>query len=258
MFGAKMQGTTEEIIQRYIYYFGVWEPNLSEFISSRLLGEQNRTFIDVGANIGYFTLMASYCMPKGRIVAIEAAPSIFSQLLQNVDLNHCENVRLVQAAATDCTRDVKLFPAPTADQGRTTILDNRFGVSPILVQGKPLNQLLTSEEILTTRLVKIDVEGAELEVVAGLAPLLESFPKDTEFVVEFTPDESQVQKCQDFFSTFEGSGFLAYALENDYDPDAYIYERRQKFLRRVNEVPKSQTDIVFSRIDSDRLNIKLH
>lgn len=55
-FGAKMKVTSNDFVQGYIYYFGVWEPNLTHFVTNRLTKNKTRTFIDVGANIGYFSL----------------------------------------------------------------------------------------------------------------------------------------------------------------------------------------------------------
>jgi hypothetical protein len=55
LFGMKMKGDAKEILQQYIYYFGVWEPQITAWISRRLA--PGDTFIDVGANIGYYSLL---------------------------------------------------------------------------------------------------------------------------------------------------------------------------------------------------------
>jgi hypothetical protein len=55
--GWHITGHTRDWIQRNLYYFGLWEPNLSAWIESRL--SPGDVFIDVGANIGYFTLLAA-------------------------------------------------------------------------------------------------------------------------------------------------------------------------------------------------------
>ena len=56
-FGAAIAGNTKDLIQRHIFYFGVWEPNLTGFLTTRL--NRGDVFVDVGANIGYFSLLAS-------------------------------------------------------------------------------------------------------------------------------------------------------------------------------------------------------
>lgn len=62
--------TTTDIIQRYLYLFGTWEPHLTAWIHQRLT--PGATFIDVGANIGYYSLLAAHLVgPTGRVVAVE-------------------------------------------------------------------------------------------------------------------------------------------------------------------------------------------
>src|SRR4051794_26991463 len=57
IFGAKITGDTADLIQRYIYFFGVWEPDITAWLRSAL--KPGDCFVDVGANIGYYTLLAS-------------------------------------------------------------------------------------------------------------------------------------------------------------------------------------------------------
>ena len=57
-FGSDIPVTTADLIQRYLYLFGSWEPNLTHWISARI--RPGDTVIDVGANIGYFTLLAAH------------------------------------------------------------------------------------------------------------------------------------------------------------------------------------------------------
>src|SRR5262249_10578177 len=83
VFGTRLAGNTIEILQQYVYYFGMWEPNLTRWIWERL--RPGDTFIDVGANIGYFSLLAAKRVgATGRVVAIEASPKIFSALQCNL------------------------------------------------------------------------------------------------------------------------------------------------------------------------------
>lgn len=59
-------------------------------------------FVDVGANIGYFSLLASKLVgPGGRVVAIEASPEVFDLLRRNLELNKAHNVRAVNVAISD-------------------------------------------------------------------------------------------------------------------------------------------------------------
>jgi precorrin-6B methylase 2 len=94
-----MKGDAKDIIQQYIYYFGVWEPRITGWVSRHLA--PGDTFIDVGANIGYYSLLASPLVGKtGTVVAIEASPRTFDDLLFNLELNNVSNVRPVNVAVS--------------------------------------------------------------------------------------------------------------------------------------------------------------
>jgi hypothetical protein len=65
----------DDVIQRYIFYFGVWEPMISHVTEQML--HKGDVYVDVGANIGYCSLLASNCVGgSGRVVSIEASPTI--------------------------------------------------------------------------------------------------------------------------------------------------------------------------------------
>src|SRR4030088_1768852 len=56
-YGARFLCSSEDLIQSWLMFFGIWEPGLTSFLQSRL--QPGDCFVDVGANIGYFTLFAS-------------------------------------------------------------------------------------------------------------------------------------------------------------------------------------------------------
>src|SRR5439155_18352535 len=96
-YGSRMLGNTQDLIQRHIYYFGNWEPNISAWIGATL--KRGDCFVDVGANIGHYSLLASAIVGlEGSVVAIEAAPWIHALLDRHVALNRRPNIRTVPVA----------------------------------------------------------------------------------------------------------------------------------------------------------------
>jgi len=80
-------------------------------------------FVDVGANIGYFSLLASKLVGEsGLVVAIEPSPTIFAVLESNLARNRAHNVRAVCVAASASTGMLRLFRGPDSNIGRTTVL----------------------------------------------------------------------------------------------------------------------------------------
>lgn len=251
--GALMAGRSNDLVQGYIYYFGVWEPNLSAFIESRLREKSNRTFVDIGANVGYFTLLAARRLNEGAVVAIEAFPEIYKKLERNVALNKLNNVRLVQCAAADVKRDIEMFYAGVGNEGATTSVVGKFKSEPIVIRGEPLSNLLTENEISTARLIKIDVEGAEYSVVQGMMNIINILSDDAEIVVEITPSAYGEGQLQEIFDIFSSAGFSPYKLENIYMRSFYLKPFKAIRPSRLQSIPTEQTDVVFSKVNAEYL-----
>lgn len=248
-FGSIMKGRTNDLIQGYIYCFGIWEPNLTHFIQSRLGGLSDRTFIDVGANVGYFSLLAGRCMPEGRIVSVEAFPSIYERLTENININEYRNINAVNCAVTESPHSVTMYYADDLNEGATTSRKGVYSTVPTVVEGLPLSDILSDLEISTTRMIKIDTEGAEYSVLKGMFSMLHLFPGDTEIVVEITPSALEDKEMLEIFDTFRHAGFFPYALSNRYDEEYYLYSRDVDRPVRMDVFPEKQTDIIFSRHD---------
>src|SRR2546426_9903533 len=211
VFGSTIAGVTTDIIQQYIYYFGLWEPPLTYWIRERLA--PGDTFIDVGANIGYFSLLASRLVGEsGSVVAIEASPKTFHALKDNLERNTARNVRAVNVAVSHSREVVALFRGPDSNVGETTLLEDLGLEFECEVEAAPLSAILQPVESERARLIKIDVEGAEWCVAEGIGPILSSGRADLEIVVEVHPEllVRQEKRPEDILRVFREAGFYAY------------------------------------------------
>lgn len=254
IFGSRFAGDTRDMIQQYVYYFGIWEPNLTSWIRQRLA--PGDTFIDVGSNIGYFSLLASKLVgDAGAVVAIEASPKIFSALQSNLARNRANNVRAVNVAVSDQKGTVKLFRGPHYNSGLTTIFDDLGFDFECEVEAVALSAILTPEEIQNARFIKIDVEGAEWPLVAGMGPLLNRCRHDLEIMVEINPERlaKQGKRPDDILSIFLDSGFHAYSIKNDYWALSHLPPHNEERPARIRAPIQCETDLVFSRQDSELL-----
>jgi len=255
IFGSTLCVDTRETGGRYTYYFGIWEPNLTRWIQERF--SPGDTFIDVGANIGYFSLLAAKL--GGKAVAIEAAPRTFGILTKNLAANHTANARPVNAAAWDREDSLTMFVDLDIVTGNTSTLipawaDRWQLEGRCQVPAAPLSALLKPEEMSTARLIKIDVEGAEWQVICGMKVLLEKGRKDLEVIIEVTQQilKAEGQSGADLLAFFEQRGFFAYRIENEYSVTSYLVDSIAKRPQRIKAIPTDldQVDLIFSRTDA--------
>lgn len=246
-YGARLACSSEDLIQSWLMFFGAWEPGLTRLLESRLrLGD---CFVDVGANIGYFTLLASRLVgERGTVVAVEASPTTADSLRANIRLNLAQNVRVIQAAATDQRGSVPLYAGPRDNSGAAS-LRSRVGRLPeAAVEGIPLTEMLSEEEWSRATLIKIDVEGAEAEVLKSILANPGVLRADAEIVVEMTPEwlSSIGESAERLIAAFEELGFTAYELSGALSGAAYLSGRRP-LIRRLKKGFDKQADVVLTR-----------
>jgi FkbM family methyltransferase len=226
-FGARMHVRFPDTIQSYVYFFGVWEPGITAYLSQALA--PGDIVIDIGANVGYHTLLASHLVgTEGQVHAIEASPHIFRLLTENLALNTAANVTSYHVAvcASDC--DVPVFLHDPRNLGGTTIVPSIANGRDVrleaTVPGHPLAGIIPSTTIAAARLIKIDVEGAEWPVVQGFADLLPKLSPRTELLIEVSAEGLNVHgiSAHDFLDLFRRAGFGAWSIANRYTIDSYL------------------------------------
>lgn len=251
--GSRFNCDLRDLVQSRIYYFAVWEPNLTALLSHRL--GPGDVFVDVGANIGYFSLLAARLVgPQGGVVAIDASPRIFALLDEHVRANGATNVRTVNAAVSDKEGTLSVYAGPANNSGMTSTVADRGGSFEAEVRAAPLHALLREDELRRVRFVKIDVEGAELPILLDILAHLHLYRRDVEIAVELSPESlvSAGIPAHELLARFEAQGFNWYVLDNDYSLPSYFDSRPRPALRG-RSVPTEQVDIVLSRFDGETL-----
>ncbi|MEU4349477.1 FkbM family methyltransferase [Streptomyces sp. NPDC023838] len=256
-FGAGFAVDTTDLIQRYLYMYGVWEPHMTRWLQRRL--RPGDTFIDVGSNIGYYGVLASRLVGEtGRVVAIEASPTFHRRILRHARLNGCGNIRTVNSAVSDRTQMLTFVLASSRNMGATsTVPYEGPAESTFEIESHPLPEILAPQEIANARVIKIDVEGAEGAVVRGLAPMLGKLRPDAEITVEVTPHRMQQlgDDVAELLATMREHGFHTYRLANDYAPESYpaALSGPVSVPVRWRGAIDSESDLVFSRVDTESL-----
>lgn len=150
-----------------------------------LLPQQGDVFLDVGANVGWYSLhVARVAGPEGLVLAVEPSPDNFAFLKENIKLNHLSNVTALNFAAWDRDGELDLILAETCT-GHTVKRAwansakpwSRFSERRVTVRvpARRLDDVLKEQNVTQVDWVKIDVEGAEVEVLRGLQKTLTRF-----------------------------------------------------------------------------------
>ena len=159
-----------------IYYQGWSEPEVAAFLL-RLL-KPGMTFLDVGAHIGeYVLLAASVVGPDGSVHAFEPDPRNYRLLEYNVKMNNLTSVHLNQFAvySRDCVMQLKVGTEPSITRlaAELDTLDRQRSIDlKVKIRAVTLDTFVKEKAITKVDVIKVDVEGAELFVLEGANSIL--------------------------------------------------------------------------------------
>jgi FkbM family methyltransferase len=159
----------------------------SETILFRQLIKKGMVVIDIGANIGYFTLLAARLVgEEGKVFAFEPEPRNFSLLSKNVEANGCNNVIAIQKAVLNKPGKMKLFLEERNLGGHSlskASVSNPAG--SVTVEVTSLDEFFQSKDFRAD-VVKMDAEGSEMGILQGMTNLMNQ-NGDLKIITEFSP-----------------------------------------------------------------------
>jgi FkbM family methyltransferase len=220
--GFVIRVDTTEAIGRALAVTGRWEPHV--VAAFRRLLSPGDVCMDVGANIGFLTLLASKLVgPAGHVYALEPAAEPFAALEANVALNGFENVTALRLAAGDAAGEAVFDDRPSGHSLRSYVRraeePRPAAGSGTFVRVEPAASLVRDEHLRRLRLVKIDVEGYDVEALRGLLPLFESGARPA-LIVELHPQAPAAVPLLRELS--ERYGLQGYRLYDDDRPDKTV------------------------------------
>lgn len=159
----------DSIISPLLLKDKVWEPFETELFRSTIA--PGMTVLDVGANLGYYSLIAARAVgDAGRVFAFEPDPDNFQLLCKNIEINGYNNIVPIQKAVTDSSGVVELFQSPK-NRGDHRIFNGQIfnydnDRQKIIVDAISLDEFF-DEEMHQPDVIKIDVQGAEMKLFQG-------------------------------------------------------------------------------------------
>jgi len=157
------------------YWLGTYEPELQAAIQDWV--KPGMVVYDIGANIGYITLMMAQATGQtGHVFAFEALPANEKRLVENIALNHYQDrITVLNYAIIDSPRQIRFWIGPSDDMGKVEGSAGREEIAyqdSILVGGISLDWFIFKLGNPNPRLIKIDIEGGEVLAINGMKRLL--------------------------------------------------------------------------------------
>lgn len=148
----------------------------------RALVRASDTVLDVGANIGYFTILCSSIAKDGRVYSFEPSQQTFSFLKRNIESNHFANAQAHQIAIGDREGEAMLY-INQFNKGDNRLYDS-FGATGVNVRIRTLDSVLPPGTRVD--LIKMDIQGYETHALRGAQRVLSESP-DVIMLIEFWP-----------------------------------------------------------------------
>jgi FkbM family methyltransferase len=167
-----------DLIDSRIYFFDVWEPALTRFMQRQV--RPGAVVADIGANIGYYTLLLSRAVgPEGHVYAIEPSPEIRTRLDDALALNGISNVTVVPYGISDRI-ERRAFTISKANLGAS-----KFGEpAEDGLELRRLSDVIPADQLARLSFIKIDVEGMEDAVMRDILTLLPQLPRELTLCAE--------------------------------------------------------------------------
>ena len=248
--GFRMFVDRLDAVKWYIYYFGEFEPQIS--LAWKNVLRPGDAVLDIGANVGYHSLLAASLVgPTGRVFSVEPGERIHPQLLRHKQLNGFDHIVPIKKAVSDKTEVARFYYGGDNIQGNSSLVGT--GDQPFdLVECVSFIDLGDQVPLDEVRLIKIDVEGAEDRVIAGMAKILDKLRADTLLFVEISPENAE--RAADILKPLADAGFHMRLIANEYTTAFYRREARVELTPahfspgKIHDVILCRDEAMFERI----------
>ena len=234
-----MKLSVKDWVQNNLFIYGYYEKNETDYWLKR--SKNAKIIVDIGANVGYYSLIASKNVQrnKGRIYAFEPVSKTFSRLSENILLNKIDCISHYQKAVSNENSSIKINVGNDQNWGMSSInFHEHLSSETEIISCETLDNFCKSANIAQVDLIKIDVEGAEYNVLKGMQKTIEDHKPEVLIEVLDQHLNKQNVSSNDVFNFFWERGYRSYRIvengELQYISEAKSYEGLICFKYSIN------------------------
>jgi FkbM family methyltransferase len=228
-----------------LYFNDITERYQTPYFEETVL--KGATFLDIGANNGYYSLYAATLNKTSKIYAFEANPKLVDLLTEVVKMNGLENtISIISGAVSNKTEDILFDFSNTAHQGTGHVVNSTQNYSGLTaVSALRIDEWAAQNNIHHIDVVKIDVEGAEMDVLLGMEQYISRQAIDVLFIeVHDAELPSFGTSSQTLFSFLAAKQYQCFAL-----PSEFSILPGNRYNPRLSEIPLAPLEDLANRND---------
>ena len=174
-----------EHIQQQLFWYGYYEKELG--ILLKRLVKANDVFLDIGANIGYFSLLAAAVSSSSRVISFEPVHKLFQELNANISINNIKNIMPVNAAVGEINEEKEIFLSAPDNLGMSSFQEpENYSGKKEKVTVIAIDDWFKTSGLTKIDIIKLDVEGSELAALKGMHEVLQK--QGPALIIEINPD----------------------------------------------------------------------
>ncbi len=159
-------------VEKSIYYTGTYEKGTLDIIQSML--QKGDVFVDVGANIGLMSILAAKSVgDTGKVISFEPNPKTRDVLEQNIAVNTISNIQVSKFAIGNKIEETKIYDRWDSNRGSASLIKPDYETDSYTINTITLNDFFKTNKT-KIRMIKLDIEGYELEALKGAKEILET------------------------------------------------------------------------------------
>ena len=228
----KIKLNINDWIQQNIFFIGSYEDAELKVLSNHL--KPDSVFIDIGANFGLYSLIASqHISEKGSIISFEPFPENYKSLCTNLSLNNLQRITAENTAVGSETGTLKLYyNSKENNLGMVSYIKDQNS-DFVIVNKICLDDYLNSKYLKTITFIKIDVEGFEYDVLQGMKQTLQQYSPI--ILIEVLDSKSKNDVSNKPHELLCEMGYKRFFIDDNGNLSSHPYnQRRKNFIYKRN------------------------